>query len=334
MDHETLQGLEWHYASRLYDELKKTYVGGLRRSPVCATANTCTSDTLTFNTWSIFLKAFPEHIDHDTAFRYYEEKGHASTTPLQLPSMINRMAKLDASMLTFLCVRNFTLNLEHLIALTKISTLTVLSLERASSPWGFSKETILAQDILNWGRSVRQGGGFKKLKVLVFGKFGPQDAVLNAALDFPALNLVGVLGSRARHNDCSTYDSKGVYTIWHSAIVDKKNEDNAASIWLDRTTTKAEKMRKHYDFSRKLSQQAATVPNSERSISMLYCRDERVEDAEVLWYHRELGDSVTQSAKRPGFADKQDDRNSDGSKKRKVREDKKRDVGSLLGSFT
>jgi hypothetical protein len=103
---------------------------------------------------------------------------------------------------------------------------------------------------------------------------------------------------------------------------------------LDRTTTKAQKMEKQYDLSRKLSHKTPTALQTGRSMSMIYMIVEgSTEVDEVIWYSREVGDIVA-PARRPEFPDKQDDGNSGGSKKRKVRRDKSMDVASMLNSST
>jgi hypothetical protein len=108
--------------------------------------------------------------------------------PVQLPSMVDRMGKLDASMLTFLCLRNFTLNIEHLIALNRINTLATLALE-----CGNGDGETFPTTIRDWGRSVSESGAFQKLKVLIIRTFGVSQAViLDGVSRFPALTIVGV----------------------------------------------------------------------------------------------------------------------------------------------
>jgi hypothetical protein len=245
--------------------------------------------------------------------------------------MIKRMVKLDLSVLTFLCVRNFDLNFDHLLALTKIDSLAVLVLERAVQRCRVPDQEMSSKDILSWGRSVCESGAFQRLKVLLFGDYIPERRdVLKAASQFPSLTLVGVMDYLASYSDHPVIE--GSYRGWCPA--DAESEGNAALIWADRTTTKTQKMERQYQLSRKLSQSPSTALNPERSISIRYYPDEwLVEEDKVLWYCRELGDSVTQSVKRSVFADQRDDRNSSGSKKRKVRDDKRMDVGSILNSF-
>jgi hypothetical protein len=151
------------------------------------------SGTLTFNVWDLFRKAFPDDIDRHTQFRFYEQ-GESTTVPSQLHSMINRMPKLDVSMLTFFCVRNFALTMDHLIALTKIDTLAVLVLEGGDGPNRRVMKEASASTVRDWGRSVSESGAFQRLRVLIFGDFAiERDTVLAGVSRFPALNLVGIL---------------------------------------------------------------------------------------------------------------------------------------------
>jgi hypothetical protein len=301
-----------------------------------------TSDTLSFHTWSIFLKAFPEHIDRHTAFQYNEEKKDKTTTPTQLPSMINRMAKLDVSVLTFFCVRGFVLNIDYLIALTKIDSLGVLVLERSMAFRIPADDDIPTKDVLNWGRSVRESGAFKKLKVLAFVNLGPEkSAVLKAVSDFPALTLVGVYENRARCGKQPGPFVKGMYGSWYPTHIGKDMID-ASLIWSDDYTTKAQKMEQLYEHLPQLSWNSQMELSLYRSVSMSYSREEgrhcHFQDGGVAWYHRELEQnatySITHSEIENRLKDKSDVEEGSHHKKRKVREGKGIDVGSLLGSFS
>jgi hypothetical protein len=247
--------------------------------------------------------------------------------------MIDRMAKLDFSVLTFLCVQSSTLNIDHLIALIKIDSLAVLVLERTMSAWGFATDTMSSKDVLSWGRSVRESGAFQKLTVLDFGDFiSERHAILKAALEFPVLNLIGVPDYTTRYSSISDRVIEGSYGGW--SLADTEREGSAMSIWTDRRTTKAEKMEQQYEFSRKLSQKPTELALGP-SVSMSYIHEQgQVELNRVAWYHRELKNNATQTAKRPELTDKQAVKNGGGSKRRKVRENRRTDVGSLLGTFT
>jgi hypothetical protein len=299
-----------------------------------------TSDTLSFHTWSIFLKAFPEQIDRHTAFRYSDQKSRNSTASSQLPSMIERLAKLDVSVLTFFCVQDFVLNIDHLIALTKIDSLAVLVLERPMACQLSVDSAISIKEVLNWGRSVRESGAFQKLKVLAFGNLGPaSSAVLTAASNFPALTLVGVFNNSA--SDQLDYDNEASFGSWYPTKVGDAGL-HASSIWQDRGTTKAQKIQQIYDHSHELSRKSRTELSPYQSVSMSYIRGQGLqahnEEGKVAWYHRELEQNAICSTTQPGIEDRPKEKSNVGEgshhKKRKVREGKGIDVGSLLSSFS
>jgi len=153
------------------------------------TANQTLSDTFSFHTWSIFQKAFPEQIDHHHQFHAFETEAW-SLEPVQLPSLVDRLAKLDITMLTFLSIRNFSLTLDHLMTLTKIQTLAGLVIEQHKKDRARPMPIKIVRD---WGRAALETGAFKKLRLLVFYNFClGKDAVLQPLSSFPALSLVGV----------------------------------------------------------------------------------------------------------------------------------------------
>jgi hypothetical protein len=244
--------------------------------------------------------------------------------------------------LTFFCVQDFVLNIDHLIALTKIDSLAVLVLERPMACRLSVDSAMSIKEVLNWGRSVRESGAFQKLKVLAFGNLGPaSSAVLTAASNFPALTLVGVFNNSARYSDQLDYDNEGSSGSWYPTKVGDAGL-YASSIWQDRGTTKAQKMQQIYDHSHELSRKSRTELSPYQSVSMSYIRGQVLqahnEEGKVAWYHRELEQNATDSITHPGTQDglkhKYNVRVGSHNKKRKVREGKAMDVGSLLGSFT
>ena len=174
----------------------------------CNAAEISFSDTLTFSAWNTFQRAFPEQIDRHHQFHVSEREAW-SLVPTQLPSMVDRLAKLDTNMLTFLCIRNFSLNIDHLIALTKIHTLAGLILEHKHNPMD---RYLPAINISHWGRAASESDAFRKLRLLVVGNFGlSRDAVLKGVADFPALILVGV--HQSGESGGNTHDfSQNVFT--------------------------------------------------------------------------------------------------------------------------
>ena len=103
--------------------------------------------------------------------------------------MVDRLAKLDTNMMTFLCIRNFSLTVDHLIALTKIHTLAGLVLEHRHSA---TERHMPALDVDLWARAVYETRAFRNLRLLVVGNFGRRDDVLQGVSGFSALALLAV----------------------------------------------------------------------------------------------------------------------------------------------
>jgi hypothetical protein len=151
-------------------------------------------EALTYNAWNIFYDAYPDQIDRQQHFYVYEAN-EWSYEPRQLLSISNRLAKLETSLLTLLCVRDFSLTFDHLKALIKIPTLGALILEQAR-PSGISE--ITARQFTEFARAVREKEAFQKLKLLIMCDFGiGRKAVLDGAASWPALDLIGLQNSKA-----------------------------------------------------------------------------------------------------------------------------------------
>lgn len=129
---------------------------------------------------------------HQEFHIYHSE--HGSYEPTQLFSIAGRLAKLDSSFITFLCVRDFHLTFDHLKALIGIPTLAALVLEQAR-PGGESG--VNARDILNFGRAVRERRVLQQLRLIMLCDFGiGRKAVLDSVSGFPSLRLVGLQNSK------------------------------------------------------------------------------------------------------------------------------------------
>ncbi|KAF1843753.1 uncharacterized protein K460DRAFT_288132 [Cucurbitaria berberidis CBS 394.84] len=315
MEPEALQWLGWHYASRIYERLKAT-------------------DNLTFSAWSIFQKAFPKQIDHYHQFHVSEREAW-SLIPTQLPSMVDRLAKLDTGMLTFLCIRNFSLTVDHLIALTKIHTLAGLVLEHKNSPMDRYMPAI---NISHWARAVCENRAFRKLRLLVVGNFGlGRNAVLQGVSSFSALTLVGV--HQAGEAGGKPLDSYGDWRTgspqWLKEKIAAPDEQSPMSIWVNPKITKAHKMKLLYNLCIEHLQQPLITENPQSSISVTYvCSEWFTQDDSIAWFFREFKEGKTQPTKRHKDQDQHDEKNPDSNKKRKIRQVKKMDVGSLLNTFS
>lgn len=154
------------------------------------------SDSLTYNAWSVFQKAFPAEIDHDHHF-HISERDAWSLVPAALPSIVTRLANLDSNMLTFLCIRNFSLHMDHLMTLTKVGTLTALVLEQNPTVGIVNRQQITGKNLKDWVRAAHESQSLTKLKLLVIGGVGvPRNTVIQSVTGFPALSLLGVNDTR------------------------------------------------------------------------------------------------------------------------------------------
>jgi hypothetical protein len=157
-------------------------------------ANSKHSQALTFNAWNIFHDAYPDQISPQQHFHVHEPN-ECLYEPRQLFSITNRLAKLDTSLVTFLCVRDFSLTFEHFKTLIKIPTLGALILEQARSG-GISQ--ITARQFTDFARAVREKDAFQRLKLLIMSDFGMgRKAVLEGVAGWPALHLIGLQNSKS-----------------------------------------------------------------------------------------------------------------------------------------
>jgi hypothetical protein len=157
-------------------------------------ANSKYSEALTFNAWNLFYEAYPDQIDPQQHFHVHEPN-EWSYEPRQLFSITNRLAKLDTSLVTLLCVRDFSLTFDHLKTLIKIPTLGALVLEQAR-PGGISE--ITARQFTDFARAVRENNAFQKLRLLIMCDFGiRRKAVLEGVAGWPALHLIGLQNSKS-----------------------------------------------------------------------------------------------------------------------------------------
>jgi hypothetical protein len=156
-------------------------------------ANHTGSEALTYNAWNLFYDAYPEETNHQQQFHVYESD-EWSYEPRQLFSITNRIAKLDTSFVTLLCVRDFSLTFDHLKALISIPTLAAVVLEQARRG-GVSE--ISARNFTDFGRAAREKSALQKLRLLIMCDFGiGRKTVLEAVSGFPCLHLIGLQNSK------------------------------------------------------------------------------------------------------------------------------------------
>jgi hypothetical protein len=148
---------------------------------------------LTYNAWNIFYDAYPNEIRRQQQFHVYRE-GQRSHEPTQLFSITNRLAKLDTSLVTFFCVRDFSLTFDHLKALIDIPTLGALILEQKRLG-GISEVT--ARHFTDFARAVREKHAFQKLELFIMCDFDIEfKTILEGVTGWPALQMVGLQVSK------------------------------------------------------------------------------------------------------------------------------------------
>jgi hypothetical protein len=148
---------------------------------------------LTYNAWNVFHDAFPDELNTKHEFHIYQQD-EWSTEPTQLPSIIGRLSTLGLNLVTFLCIRDFSLTFDYLKALISIPTLAGLVLEQSRR--GGTSE-LSTRNFLDWCRAVREREAMRKLKLLVLCDFGiGRKAVLAGVVDFPSLRLIGLQNSK------------------------------------------------------------------------------------------------------------------------------------------
>jgi hypothetical protein len=151
------------------------------------------SESMTFNAWNIFLDAYPDQINSHQDFHVYQPD-QWSYEPTQLPSIIDRLSKLDTGLVTLLCVRDFSLTFDHLKAVINIPTLAAMILEQAR-PGG--KSEISARQFLDFGRAVKEKKALRELRLLIMCDFGiGRTVILEGVSAFVSLHLVGLQNSK------------------------------------------------------------------------------------------------------------------------------------------
>ncbi len=160
---------------------------------------TLLSNTLTFNAWDLFRKAFPAEIDRLHHFHIpkdvFSPVGNGTRAyvnpPSQLPSVVNRLAKFDTTPLTYLWLQGYRITINDLMTIAQIPTLAVLSLYHP--PTSDRSTGLDERDLKNWGRAVHEASAFKQLRVLILRGFRvSEQAVFLSVARFPALTLVGI----------------------------------------------------------------------------------------------------------------------------------------------
>jgi hypothetical protein len=163
---------------------------------------------LTYNAWNTLYDAYPDEIQRQQQFHIYQQDDR-SYEPTQLVSITSRLAKLDTSFVTLLCVRDFSLTFDHLKALIDMPTLGALILEQAR-PAGISELT--ARHFTDFARAVRERDAFQKLRLLIMCDFAiGYKTIFEGVAGWPGLQLVGLQDSESTIVCGIPYEAK---TCW------------------------------------------------------------------------------------------------------------------------
>jgi hypothetical protein len=274
---------------------------------------------LTFTAWTIFYQAYPNQPELSHRFRVGPKE---STT--QWPSIVESLKVFEGSVLTNFCAYGIDLNLSHLMSLTDIPTLaTLLMFPRTA--WK-SIEGLTARDFRDWGRAVQEKGAFKRLKLLFMCECEPTNTeILRHLTSFPALNLVGI--ARASR----IVDSIGDLDGWQHPATNAEDR-YTATIWDLSRFTIAQQAEKLYGYTDKMS-----LPEREDRTTItlsMTCGMGGIslQNGKTTWFVRDP-DSTEIQLKRSAETQTPQDGSNHTMKKRKVRQGKQKDIGSLLGTF-
>ncbi|KAF2130115.1 hypothetical protein P153DRAFT_385349 [Dothidotthia symphoricarpi CBS 119687] len=312
---------EWHYAGKIYRQIKDT-------------------ESLTFNTWNIFHEAFPKEVELNHHFTL-TELGDGPRN--QLPSIFNRLAKLDTSMLTFICIQNYDMRLEHLVTLTKVDTLSSLILQakqfRTACQFTGVASIEAVKDLRDWARVVRENGAFQKLRMLVYNSFGIEiPTVLQSVSEFPSLCLVGITDHWMAEQRESHLDWRWIDPDRQQTTSDTFQEPDPNAIWNRHDLTTLRKAELLYNMSYALLRQPGPGSDTYPAIVVSYgATSSYIANLTngLDWYVRDPKQSNQIPLKH--VADDLPRKDRDGgrpSKKRRMRQGKQKEIGSMLGAFS
>ncbi|KAH7094930.1 hypothetical protein FB567DRAFT_16028 [Paraphoma chrysanthemicola] len=314
---ETLQWAGWHFAEMIYKHLLNT-------------------DALTYNAWNVFYDAFPDELNPQHEFHVYQQD-ERSTVPTQLPSITGRLTRLDTNLITFLCIRDFSLTFDHLKTLISIRTLAGLVLEQ-SRRGGTSD--LSARNFTDWCRAVKERDALRQLRLLIMCDFGiGRKTVLPSVTDFPSLRLVGLQNSKTWIMSDEPPREYGAWQLMTPSGLEQRGLSHTSfdpqSIWGASYLTSSTKVQQLHTLTDVLKPPPSEKPEISRSICITYggWANRSIYEA-TSWFirsqqlpeqkpHAPLVQEVIKSAGAEG-----------ANKKRKVRSGKRLDVGSLLGAFT
>jgi hypothetical protein len=273
----------------------------------------------------MFYRAFPKQVDREQNF-YFVEPYTYSRRPGELDYLSKMSAKLDMECLTYLCIEGLVLGFGDLMTLTDIPTLSGLAIAPRTAPSG---ENLTDRHMRNWGRAVREKQTFQKLRILIFYDLGPSPSdILRAVSGFPFLHLVCIT-----HPDNHTAELQG---RWQHVNKTREGE-KLPPTWADEATDNPTLVQ-IFDISRAMSQLPHRKDTGETSLFLDYRTApigyRKVSTQSIQYYVRlpdrkvPLGKDGLVSGRSSEYSDR-----GTPSKKRKVRDGKQKDLGSLLGGF-
>ncbi|UPX19295.1 uncharacterized protein EKO05_0009563 [Ascochyta rabiei] len=295
---ETLAYPGWHYAGMVYRHLKAT-------------------DTLTFNSWTLFQKAYPNQLDLTHAFRVSHHDSLASW-----PSIVKSLTALDGSVLTRFCAHGTDLDLSQLLSLANIPTLAAL-VQVGDSRHPGDCAALSESSVRAWCRAVREKKALRKLKLLFLSCMS--DALPRHLDAFPALRLVGVDRRHSTGGWDATPKACGRWVRPGSVDQDKFTQTVCGSRY-----SIAEKTERLCGFAEELPSPEGEVDDLVTlSLTCDAAAEPYLRSESIAWFVRDPAAKETQ----PRVARPIQDGSDRATKKRKVRQEKQQDVASLLGLF-
>jgi hypothetical protein len=278
----------------------------------------------------MFRRAFPNRINRNQSF-YFAETAHRR--PDELHYLAKFSTKLDSSCLTFLCIRGLHLKFRDLLTLSDIHTLSGLAIGQEKAYPGTELTDL---HMRNWGRAVREKQALKSLRVIFLCDFGPSASdILQGVSSFPALHLA-CLGTSGYH-EAKKLNVDPTQGQWQPVDLTPKG-DKPQTIWTGDQRIHISILVKIFDMSRKMSQLPSRAEAGDTSLYLSYKADPltryKQHDQDTRYYvrlpDREVPSEMDSLDKSQSFGHHSQSR---PTKKRKVREGKQKDIGSLLGSF-
>lgn len=177
---ELLHDLEWPIARPIFLELMQR-------------------DLLSFNDFCTWTKIYPDRIPEQMgayAIRINDPNVYdpdlPDGQPTAIPSVVSRIIKMDANMLTFLAIPMLKLDISDLMQLTKLKNLAGLML-CGCQPIAYPGDRTRQRLLTNWIGAAAAQKAFRRLKVLVVWHTFHTDAFLKATERLPALSLLGLI---------------------------------------------------------------------------------------------------------------------------------------------